>query len=153
VKSEKVNEAFLDSVKKAGKIPGICVLLTKPYATAQAALRKKGVNTGKLFFVDAVTDSEGENVVNIQPGNLTALSITINQALQSLPAGKKFLVFDSISNLAIQSGVAAVRKFALFLMERARKWGADVTIIVSKEGTDAELLAILKQGADKVVEK
>ncbi len=153
VKSEKVSGAFADSVKKFSKLPGVCLLLTKPYSAVKEALKKKGVNAEKIFFVDAVAESEEDNVVHVQPGNLTALSITISQTLQSLPSGKKFFIIDALSALTIQNSVQAVQKFSLFLLERLRKWDAETVIIVAKESTDAALLAILKQGADKTEEK
>src|SRR5574341_576478 len=146
VKSENVSVAFLDSVKKAGKIPGVCLLITKPYSSVSVALKKKGVDATKLFFIDTLAEAEADNVVHVQPGNLTALSITINQALQTFPSGKKFLAIDSLSSLTVQSNLQSVRKFALFLLERVRKWNAETTIVVAKESTDAELLSILKQG-------
>jgi KaiC/GvpD/RAD55 family RecA-like ATPase len=153
VKSEKVQEAFLSSVKKFGKASGVCVLLTKPYSVFELMLRKRGVNPKELFFIDTLAESEQDNVVHAASGNLTALSITINQALQSMPDKDKFLVFDSISTLAVHSSPNAVSKFALFLIEHIRQWKVNAVIIAAAESTDKELLSILKQSCDKVETK
>ncbi|VVB81715.1 Uncharacterised protein [uncultured archaeon] len=145
-KSEKMQGLFLSSVKKF-KSSGVCVLVAKPYSAVKSSLK-----SSRIFFIDTLAESSEENVIHVPPSNLTALSIAINQALQSLE-GKKFLAFDSFSTLTVRNPPKVVSKFALFLLERIRSWDVDTVIIVSKESTDAELLAILKQSVDKVEEK
>ncbi len=146
-KSEKVQDLFVSSVKKFSKMSGVCVLVAKPYSAVADKLK-----SSSIIFIDTLAESEEENVIYVPPSNLTALSIAVNQALQSFE-GKKFLVFDSFATLTVRNPPKVVSKFALFLLERVRTWDVEAVIIVTKEATDAELLAVLKQSVDKVEEK
>ena len=150
-KSEKVQEAFLNSVK-AFKNQGVCVLLTKSYSSVAGLLEKRGVKVSNFLFIDTLGSSELDNVVNVSQEDLTGLSISISEALQSLPK-KAGLIFDSFSTLAVKHDSKMVAKFARFLFQHLQAWETNAVIIVAKEGTDAELLAVLKQSADKVEEK
>ena len=150
-KSEKMQEAFLNSVKNF-KNQGVCVLLTKSYSAVAGLLEKKGVKVSNFLFIDTLGSSEQDNVVNISQEDLTGLSISISEALQSLPK-KAALVFDSFSTLTIKHEPKMVAKFARFLFQRLQAWETTAVIIVANESTDAELLAVLKQFADKIEEK
>lgn len=150
-KSEKVQETFLNSVKNC-KNQGVCVLLAKSYSAVAGLLEKKGVKTSNFLFIDTLGYLEQDNVVSISQEDLTGLSISISEALQSLPK-KAALVFDSFSTLTIKHDSKMVAKFARFLFQRLQTWETNAVIIVAKETTDSELLAVLKQAADNVEER
>ncbi|VVB81717.1 Uncharacterised protein [uncultured archaeon] len=150
-KSEKVQEAFLNSVKKL-RTQGVCVLLVKSYSAIAGLLAKNSVKTSNFLFIDTLSSSELDNVIYVPQEDLTGLSISISAALQSLPE-KAALVFDSFSTLSIKHDSKVVAKFARFLSQRLHYWKTEAVIIVAKESTDPELLAVLKQSVDKVEEK
>jgi len=148
-KGEKSHDSFISWVSKK-KHDGVCVLMTRPYSAVSVALKKKKINLEKLFFIDTVGKSESKNVVSVSVENLTALSISIKEALQSFPKNHPFLIFDSISILALHNDVKLVTRFLLFIINKLREWKFDGCFIVDSSTTDASLLSILKQSVDRV---
>jgi KaiC/GvpD/RAD55 family RecA-like ATPase len=146
-KPEKLEKSLVNVIKSASKNV-ISILSTRPYSSFHYAVDKV-CSKGNCFFIDTLSEPSAENAIYISSENLTSLSIAINQAQQSFK-GKSTIVFDSLDNLAIRNPPGVLIKFFMFILTRARDWGADVVIISSKFSSDSQLLNTIKQSVDKV---
>lgn len=146
---------FMTSKKKAH---GIYISVNKPYANLTNILKKNGVNTEKLFFIDCVTKSAGgavqrtDNCLYISsPTNLTDLGIALDDAIESLGDHDKFIFLDSVSTLMVYHNPDAVLHFAHFLTTRARVKSFYGIFITVESEADAKLVKTLSQFCDKVI--
>lgn len=146
-KPEKMNKLFVERIKKSkGDVVG--VLSSKPYFSVESEL-KNSCKSKQCLFIDTVSESKGENVIYIDPSNLTGLSIAINQALQGL--GKKTnIIFDSVSNLSIRNNQEVLSKFLMFIMSKSRDWKAEVILVLPEDDSNSKIVSVAKQAADKI---
>ena len=103
-------------------IPGVYVTLNKPFETMKGIFKKQKIDTDMILFIDAVTKTAGgktektDNCLFIgSPDNLSDISISMDQAVRSLPSKEKFVFFDSLSTLLLYNNTATVAKFIHFL--------------------------------------
>ncbi|MFB6166657.1 MAG: ATPase domain-containing protein, partial [Candidatus Nanohaloarchaea archaeon] len=131
---------------------GVYVTINKPYSTIKNFLEEHDVDTGKLFFVDAVSKEVGEETVDDDqvlfmdsPENLTGLSIVVSKAVDSMPDRDKFVFLDSLTTLEVYNEMDTVSRFAHFLTGKMRKWDASGVIISLEQETDEELVNRISQ--------
>jgi hypothetical protein len=149
-KSEKMETSFVAEVKSSrGNI--VAVLGTRPYSSFKP-LMKATCTKRSCFFIDTLMDQEGDNLVYVNPENLTGLSIAINQAQQAI-GGKVTIIFDSVNNLALRNNLGTLSKFFAFILNKSADWNAEITILGSESPKVSEILDLIKQRADKVVKK
>ncbi|MBU0456946.1 MAG: ATPase domain-containing protein [Nanoarchaeota archaeon] len=160
VSSKKYHETNLKIIKyltKKESTPGVYVTLNRPFNTVKKQLKEKGVDTSLIIFIDAITKVAGatkktkECLFLGSPENLSDISFSMDQAVRSLPAKKKFVFFDSLSTLLIYNKAQTVAKFIHFLASKMRIWKVKGIIISLKKDSDKELIDELTQFCDKVL--
>jgi len=146
-KGENVNKRLIETMKKLNKNL-IVILSARSYSSLEKDLTPT-CNKKECFFLDTVSPkANNKNVVYVAPGNLTGLSIAINQAQQ--PFQKKVcVIFDSFSSLMLQNDIQTLTKFVSFIITRAQDWAIDLVFILPNE-KDNSLISMLKQSADKI---
>lgn len=147
---DKVKGIFLDEVKHSEKNL-VGVLSSKSFAVYKNDIERK-CGKKSCFFVDTVTEENGDNVVYIPSSNLTAISIAVNQAQQSFN-GKTSIIFDSISGLTVNNDPSILIKFLLFLIQKSRDWKADLVLILPEDALEKKYVELLKQSSDEVKKK
>ena len=150
--SDKTSSLFASRLEAVSGQNGVCVLLTRRYSEIKPVFSKKDIRSNGFIFIDQ-SYSDEPNVIHTSLEDLTLLSITLNQAVQSLPRNNRFLAFDSFSALTLYNSARVVSKFAFFIVQQMREIGVDCLFVVGREGLDAGLLSTLKQCADKIEEK
>ncbi len=136
----------------------IYVTLNKPYSSLLNLLRENKIKTEKMFFIDAVTRLSGTgmqragNCVFCQtPTSLTAISIALSGAMETIPKDKpKILFLDSLSTLLIYNQSGTVAKFAHFLTTKMRFYEIK-GIVLSVEDGNKEMIQQISQFCDAVV--
>ena len=136
-----------------------CVYVTvnRPYASLITILKREKVATEKLFVIDAITPIGGAvqragNAVFIgSPQALTNISIAVTSAVQSLPKGKRFLFFDTVSALIVYNNTGSVTKFTHFLITKMREWDITGVLISLEKETDEKMLSQLTQFCDRCI--
>ncbi len=98
---------------------GIYVSLNKTQKSTEDLLRKGGVETSKLFFIDCVSkDKVNDEVLHIPPESLDVLSVAIQTFIKDIP-GEKFMIIDALSTLLIYNNENKVAKFVQEVTEYA----------------------------------
>jgi KaiC/GvpD/RAD55 family RecA-like ATPase len=151
----KVMELFCNDLA----LPGIYVTVNKPYGTLQELLRDRSIDTSQLYFIDAVSQTVTQprlvnrNVTYLpNPQSLTEISLAVDTAAEQLPAGRKFLVLDSLSTLLIYNDTNTVAKFAHFLTMKMRAANTRGILVALRHMMDEELIFDVAQYCDKVID-
>ncbi len=114
----------------------------------------------KIKFVDAISKLVQSNVQNNDsctylksPRDLTNISVAIMEEIEKIHATEgrhKFVIFDSLSTMAIYNEEEVIKKFAHYLANKSRSLANTITILITtneKEATVNELV----QFCDKVL--
>jgi len=148
---EKLQEKINSVVKSFKNTYGIYVSLNKTQKSTESVLKKSGINTKKLFFIDCVTDKNVEGILHIPPDRLDLLSVAINSFIRCIK-GDKFLIIDSLATLLIYNSENNVAKFAKEVTEYAAQKNVKV-IAFSPKTQGEELLNKIFNFFDKVEKK
>lgn len=135
---EKLQNKINSVVNSFKNIPGIYVSLNKTQKSIEDILKKAGINTNKLFFVDCVTSEKTrDDVLHIAPDQLDLLSSAINDFIKDIK-GEKFLIIDALSTLLIYNDENKVAQFVKEVTEYASQ--NDVKVIAFSPETKGEEL-------------
>ena len=156
-KQADVNKDVVKSITE--RASGVYVTVNKPYNNIVTILQKNNIDTSKIIFVDAITETITQGVAKTKqciyvssPKHLTDLSIAVNNAVDSIKSGERFVFLDSISVLLLHNDPASVTKFIHFTTARMRAYNAYCFMVASKQEMDANTLNSLTNFSDKVVE-
>ena len=156
-KYQSVNFELLKYMVNEKKIPGVYVTVNKPYEVIKRRF-EDFVDTRMVIFIDAVTRASGgkpreeEGVLYIDsPKNLTDISIAISEAAQSIPEGKKFILFDTLSTLLLYNSAGTVARFTHFLIGRMRMWGAEGALLSLEKETGETVISQISQFCDATI--
>ena len=151
----KVSDLAMVHLAKEVKLNGVYVSLNIAYEQKAAHLKKLGIDTDRMFFIDACSksgspSSAAKNCVLIQsPQALTELSIAITTVCNT---GKfDFLYFDSLTTLLIFNELKTTEKFIHYMISKMRTFNLKGIILSMDEEKSKELLSMLEQLCDKMV--
>lgn len=150
-----VNAEVIKSLTDAG-YKGIYVTINRPCVSVSKMLQNKGVNLENLYFVDCVTTlvagetKRDDRCIYVEPTNLTAISIAINEMIQAAQ-GEKFLFFDSLTTLLIYNELGSVEKFSHFIMNRLRVFNLKGVLFSLESDIDPKMLGTFSKLCDAVV--
>ena len=148
---ERLQKEILKEVKSL-KCPGMYVSLNKSQKSTAAFLRKGGVDTKKLFFIDCMTDAaRAGGVLHIAPNRLDLLSAAITAFLADIK-GRRFVLIDALATLLIYNDDNKVAQFVKEITEHASDVDAFV-IAFSPKTKGEELLTKVFNFFDRVVKK
>lgn len=119
---------------------GIYISLNKSQESIENILRRGGIDTGRLFFIDCVSSEKtGDDVLCVEPNRLDLLKSAIDAFMKNTE-GEKFVIIDSLSTLLIYNDHNKVAKFVKELTEYGSK--RDINIIALSPKTEEEELLI-----------
>lgn len=141
------------------EVPGVYVTLSKPYQTIKSLFHAAKIDTSRVIFIDAVSKTAGGTAERKRdclfignPRNLSDISIAMDQAVTAIPAGDKFLFFDSLSTLLLYNSASMVAKFIHFLSVKMRVWKVKGIIISLRRQRDKELIEVLQEYCDVILQ-
>lgn len=131
----------------------VFVTVSKPAMTRKEDLDADGVADDNVFFIDGSKVEDGrvreENVVFVDPANLTDLSISLTQAVEQLTEnGPVVLLLDAITALGLYSDEQDFKQFIHVLCNKMRQHGVPVLLIGTDEALDDEMESLVSQFAD-----
>ncbi|VVC04385.1 Uncharacterised protein [Candidatus Burarchaeum australiense] len=140
------------------KLNGVYITVNRPYDSLISLLKREGIDTSKIFFIDLITktardapERRGNCIFMGNASNLTDLSVAISQAVSVDPNAKKFIYLDSLSTMLIYNEAGSLSKFSHFLTSRLREWNVDGVFISLDSESDRTLTNTLSQFCDRVV--
>ena len=152
---QKTNFLIINYLIKNLKMPGVYVTLNKPFEKVKQNLENAKIDTRVLIFIDAITKVAGGEITKTKeclfigsPEDLSDLSLSMDQAVTSLPGKERFLFFDSLNTLLIYNDVKTVARFIHFLSGKMRVWKIKGIIISLRKKGNEDLINELLQFCD-----
>lgn len=134
----------------------VCISVAKSAVERKEQLEELGVADENVFFIDgSKTDDEvrAENIVFVNPSNLTDLSISLTHAIETLtPQGPVIVMLDTIEALGLYSDEKEFRRFIHAFCNKMRQHEVPVLLIGSGETLDGEMRSLIEQFTDETVE-
>jgi KaiC/GvpD/RAD55 family RecA-like ATPase len=137
---------------------GIYISINRPYAKLVPLLKKKGIDTEKLLFIDAASsqaDAAGKDRMqciyiskNIKVDELVRAVYTL---LPRLKGENKFLFLDSITTLTLYQPLSEALRFAGFLGRTIRKEKAKCVINVAENLAQKNFIRDVVLHVDEVI--
>jgi len=136
----------------------IYITTNKPYNYVENLLRKEGVKTKEILFIDCISktvnsvpEKEPDNCLFLEsPEQITSLSMTINQAIKLIP-GDKVVLFDSLNVLLIYNSEQTIGKFSNFIINRLRTKDVDAILIALDSDMDKKIIKTVESFVDEVI--
>ena len=158
---DKVNDMNLLVMKKilASSCVPLIITVNKPYKVLMKMYQKAGISPESYYVVDAVTQysggecSPGPRVRYVtNPSNLTDLGIAITEVLKQMPAGKKCIMFDSVSMLLIHIPSTTASKFFHFVVNKLKLSEISGIFLCVEKGLDPVILSQMSAFVDNIVD-
>jgi KaiC/GvpD/RAD55 family RecA-like ATPase len=156
IPSEEYNSFIVGIAKQVSKNKVIYVTLNKTYESLKEIFNKKGVNTEKMFFIDAISktikktpDQTPDCYFINSPGALTDLSLIISKLLDE---PFDYLLFDSLTNLTIYEKKTPVAKFLAGLVNKIEESKIRALFYALNVGQQDELIKECEMFVDEVVD-
>jgi archaellum biogenesis ATPase FlaH len=146
---ESLQKKISETINSFRGIPGIYVSLNKTQKSTEEALKKVGIKTNKIFFIDCVTSEQRrDDVLHFHPTELEEMSYAIKDFMQEIK-GKKFLIIDALSTLLIYNDENKVAKFVKATVDFASENNVELIAFTPKLKGE-ELLTKIFNFFDKV---
>jgi len=130
----------------------IYVSLNKSQKSTEEILRKAGIKTKKIFFIDCTKgDKEDRETLHIHPRNLESLKYAIKVFIKKIKE-KKSILIDSLSTLLIYNSEKEVAAFTKEITEYASDKNVEI-IALSPKTEGEELLNKVFNFFSKVIKK
>lgn len=159
VAKEQYEQTYIHLVKRFVDEGLSCVFVTlnKSSSDLLNELKNSGVNMGRVSFIDAVTSMiSGRKVTGKQitylesPSDLLGVSMSVEKVAKKLEKEKCFVIFDSLTTLAIYNNEVAVEKFVHSIVQKAKGMGCK-SIFLAAKSTNEGLMTTLAQFFDAVL--
>ena len=135
---------------------GIALASSQPFDRFEKAIGEK--ESQNIFFIDTFTRYEpfpersDRHIYIDNPSSLTDIGIAITESIKSLPEGKRFLLLDSISSIAIHTNVQVFAKFSHFLAGKMREHKIVGVFMSATNSMDEQMVSAISQFADKTID-
>lgn len=139
----------------------VYITLSKPYTDLDKLFRTKGVNTEKLFFIDAISQMYGVKQISTKkcvytsgPLDVDSISVSLRELLSKLSSEKKCVFLDSITTVLLYNSLPRTIRFSQFLTQTLKKMGVDgVMVSIAKGGeTTDRLVKELSKLCDEAID-
>ena len=110
-------------------------------------LKEHGINLSDILFINC-SGSKSEEI-NIEPSNLTQLSIVITEAVDKLK--NPFIIVDTLSAFSIYNSNNMIEKFVSSLNDKARQGDYQILWVSIDDEDEKTLNSKISQLVDKVI--
>jgi KaiC/GvpD/RAD55 family RecA-like ATPase len=158
---EKSMEVNIEAIKILQELgyEGVYVTLSKDYMDLSKIFRKKGIDMGRLAFVDGVSQMYGIGAVdspNVHyvsgPISLDGIVTAITDIIPVMKSKKRFVFLDSITTVLLYNSLERTIKFSEFLTRSLKRLEvAGVMVSVSKGFANDNLLKELTKMSNEVI--
>ncbi len=143
------------------KFSGIYISINVPHKTIDKLLKKEGLKTDKVIYIDCITATshviptqKEDNVIFADhPSDLRhdgRIMNEISQFLISVP-GKKYVVIDTLRTMLIYNEPAIVSEFTDRLIEVTKDSNSKLIVLTRKED-DEELIREISYRFDEIID-
>lgn len=140
---------------------GVYITVNKPYPELVKILSSGGLDTRKLYFVDAISQTYGMQPKPSKqckyvfgPLNIEGIVEAVHETLPGMAKNKKVFVFiDSITTVLLYNHLPRTIRFSKFLTRDLRKLNINgIMVSVAAGMTNERLVKEVKQLCDEVID-
>lgn len=138
----------------------VFISINQPSAFLMDVFMKNGIDTNRIFFIDAITQYAGgtprtqpDNCRFVtKPGDLTAMSIAVTEVLKRYPDQKAVIFLDSVNAMLIYSNSVDFTKFIHFVISKLRILNVSGIFLAVEKGIDPMLMSQFMAFTDELLE-
>lgn len=138
----------------------IVICINQPASFLLDFYNKNGVDTSRVFFIDAITQYATGFVAECpdnckfvaKPNDLTAIGIALTTILKKFEQEKAVIFLDSVNAMLIHSSSVDLSKFIHFVISKLRIMNIAGILLAVEKGLDPVLLTQLTTFADEQIE-
>jgi hypothetical protein len=150
---------MIREIQKGG-MRTIIICINQPASFLMDFYRKNGIDTSRIFFIDAITQYATGVVAECpdnckfvaKPNDLTAIGIAVTTILKKFEQEKTVIFLDSVNAMLIHSSSADLSKFIHFVISKLRIMNIAGILLAVEKGLDPVLLTQLTTFSDELVE-
>lgn len=152
---EKLTPALLDVLTK--EKTAIVLLSNKGYFDILPSLKQRGIDTGKVFFVDCVSKSRNQKIPDtghiVDLDSVSQLKTVFSSLLDKTDAfaGSSFLCIESLNKLIALNPASDFAKFLHVLLTKLRTKGVGCLLLSVQDEVVDDLRAEIVQLFDRVL--
>lgn len=158
-KHMEVNTEALKILINEMKFDCIYITLGKPYSDLDKLFKSAGVDTNKLFFIDAISNMYGIKQVTTKkcvyasgPLDIDSITVSLRELLSSLSSEKKCVFLDSVTTVLLYNSLPRTIRFSQFLTQTLKKMGVEgVMVSIAKGATTERLVKELSKLCDEAI--
>jgi hypothetical protein len=152
---------MIQEIQKSGSLRVIVICINQPAAFLISLYQQNGIDTSRVFFIDAITqyatgtapESCPENCRYVaKPNDLTTMGIAITQVLQKFKGEKTVIFLDSVNAMLIHSSSVDLTRFIHFIISKLRLMNIAGILLAVEKGLDPVLLTQLTTFSDDLVD-
>lgn len=131
----------------------VFITTSKPAMSRKDELEDAGIADDTVFFIDGSGSEDdqvrAENIVFVNPRNLTQLSISMTEAVDQLGAeGPVYMVLDSLATLLMYHDDKQLKRFLHLFCTKMRAREVSTVLISVEDTVDETVAATAAQFAD-----
>ena len=152
---EKLTPTLLDVLTK--EKTAIVLLSNKGYFDILPSLKQRGIDTGKVFFVDCVSKSRNQKIPDtghiVDLDSVSQLKTVFSSLLDKTDAfaGSSFLCIESLNKLIALNPASDFAKFLHVLLTKLRTKGVGCLLLSVQDEVVDDLRAEIVQLFDRVL--
>jgi len=157
-RSLEVNTEAIKTLQSLG-YEGIYITLSKDYVEMSKVFQEKGIDMGKLAFIDGISQMYGigkvdaPNVSYVEgPLSIDAITAEVAKMVPAMKSSKKFVFLDSITTVLLYNSLERTLHFSQFLTDSLKKMQVvGIVVSVSKGFANDNLIKELSKVSSEVV--
>jgi len=157
-KAMKVNIEAIKVLQSLG-YEGIFITLSKDYMELSKIFREKGIDMGKLHFIDGISQMYGVEEVDSPsvtyvagPISIDAITTSITETISKMGSDRKFVFLDSITTVLLYNSLDRTLRFSQFLTKSLKEMRtAGIVVSVSKGFANDNLIKELTKISNEVI--
>jgi KaiC/GvpD/RAD55 family RecA-like ATPase len=119
----------------------VYITLSKTAVELDKLFKTEGVDTNKLFFIDAISQMYGETGKESKRFNYTggpldvdSITVSLRELLTSIQAEKKCVFLDSVTTVLLYNSLPRTIRFSKFLTRTLKQVGVDGVMVSMAKG-------------------
>jgi KaiC/GvpD/RAD55 family RecA-like ATPase len=135
------------------------ITLSKTASELDKLFKSKGVDTNKLYFIDAISQMYGESgkaskrfIFTGGPLDVDSITVALRELLASIQSDKKCVFLDSVTTVLLYNSLPRTIRFSKFLTQTLKQVGIDgVMVSISKGETTKKLTEEMQKLCDEFI--
>lgn len=125
----------------------VYITLSKSFTELDKIFKSKGIDTSRLYFIDAISQMYGLKqestkrcVYTSGPLDIDSIASSLRELLPSLTSEKKCVFLDSVTTVLLYNALPRTIRFSKFLTQTLKDSGVNGVMVSIAKGTTTEKL-------------